>query len=456
MKKFVKRVVWCVGGLCLLGLAVYLILNLVFSAQLRGTLAELKAKERPMTVAEIAPPPVPDDQNAALLISQAVNLVRPGQTNSLSPLLGILSSNVTAQRTPLTLATWSDDQRAEALRAMHAPEMVSLFSLIEQASQRPGYDNRLDYTAGAAMILPNLGPYRNLVRLLAIKVVVEAQEGHPAQALQTIAVALRTNNKLRQEPVLISQLVRLACDQILLETLIMVASTPDLPSESCSPLIQELSVRQNETEVWTRTLDAERVFLGMWAFDLILNNPSQISTLEDFADQPVMMKHLPAWAWRPFLKKDFAVYLQLFEKMRRYFQEPFYVAAAAEIRDQALDKQIPSYALLTRGLFPNLVSVTAKMAEHQARVAVCRVGLALKLYGQRNGRYPETLGALVPEFLDAVPAAPCTGAPLVYRLANNGFILYSVGTDQKDDQGAPRSSAPASLTNYDIVWTCGR
>ena len=41
----------------------------------------------------------------------------------------------------------------------------------------------------------------------------------------------------------------------------------------------------------------------------------------------------------------------------------------------------------------------------------------------------------MPHFVPTVMVDPVTGRPLHYRRQANGFVLYSVGTDQEDDGG---------------------
>jgi len=59
--------------------------------------------------------------------------------------------------------------------------------------------------------------------------------------------------------------------------------------------------------------------------------------------------------------------------------------------------------------------------------------LALESYRQRHGSWPATLDALVPEDLAEVPQDPCGTGPLVYRLTDKGYLLYSVGHNGIDD-----------------------
>ena len=113
---------------------------------------------------------------------------------------------------------------------------------------------------------------------------------------------------------------------------------------------------------------------------------------------------------------------------------------------------------MTRFVYPNLDKIVMSKAEHDAAVAVARTGLALKLYKQKNGACPDTLDKLAPEFIDNVPVDPCTGKPLVYRKSDSGFILYSLGKDQQDDNGTPRPTGKNVTGDepYDIPWKCAR
>jgi len=62
-------------------------------------------------------------------------------------------------------------------------------------------------------------------------------------------------------------------------------------------------------------------------------------------------------------------------------------------------------------------------------------GIALELYRQEHGSYPDTLNALVPALLREVPLDRITGAPIHYRIVSGRPLLYSVGADRKDDNG---------------------
>jgi hypothetical protein len=64
-------------------------------------------------------------------------------------------------------------------------------------------------------------------------------------------------------------------------------------------------------------------------------------------------------------------------------------------------------------------------------------GLCLELFQKTQGRYPASLSELVPEFLQMVPQDPLskTGQSLIYRLQNEAYTLYSIGSNRVDDGG---------------------
>ncbi len=62
-----------------------------------------------------------------------------------------------------------------------------------------------------------------------------------------------------------------------------------------------------------------------------------------------------------------------------------------------------------------------------------RLVLALELYARAKGAYPEKLGVLVPEYIEALPRDPFSGQDFGYMRRGDLYVLYSVGPNLKDD-----------------------
>jgi hypothetical protein len=70
------------------------------------------------------------------------------------------------------------------------------------------------------------------------------------------------------------------------------------------------------------------------------------------------------------------------------------------------------------------------------------LAFALAAYQRERGMYPPKLDALVPDYLATIPQDLFSGKALIYRPAGNGYLLYSVGANEIDDQGRSFNDNP--------------
>ncbi len=91
----------------------------------------------------------------------------------------------------------------------------------------------------------------------------------------------------------------------------------------------------------------------------------------------------------------------------------------------------------------------AHLRRGHAQHLLLALDLALRAFHGKVGRWPEHLDELAPEILTSIPKDPFGGEPFVYRPQGDGYLLYSVGVDGKDDGGrqtnSSNSSAPSDL-----------
>ena len=81
---------------------------------------------------------------------------------------------------------------------------------------------------------------------------------------------------------------------------------------------------------------------------------------------------------------------------------------------------------------------------------------ALERYRLARGQFPESLGALVPEFTSELPHDVINGQPLKYRRTVDGrYVLYSVGWNKTDEGGViglKQKGEVIERTAGDWVW----
>src|SRR5262249_46363094 len=71
--------------------------------------------------------------------------------------------------------------------------------------------------------------------------------------------------------------------------------------------------------------------------------------------------------------------------------------------------------------------------------------LALERYRRKHHRWPDSLQALVQAgLLESVPHAPYTGGSLRLRGLGDGLVVFSVGPDREDNEGAMALKNPMS------------
>jgi hypothetical protein len=126
-------------------------------------------------------------------------------------------------------------------------------------------------------------------------------------------------------------------------------------------------------------------------------------------------------------------------------EKPLWQSNSKEILRKWVTPEGPSWLLIFHQPIPRMVAgmlVPALEPIHaremryrldlEATVAVC----ALQSFKKAHGLPPGKLDELVPAFLPAIPIDPFDGKPLRYRREGKEWVIWSVGSDLKDDNAA--------------------
>ena len=166
--------------------------------------------------------------------------------------------------------------------------------------------------------------------------------------------------------------------------------------------------------------------------------------------------------------------LDLFLARRFYKDEDFLLYLdRADFYFHALDQPFPSrlqrIAALERDIqktksrsvlniaSPHWAKAARSDAEIQTRLFVASVALAVERYRLgHDGRLPKALSDLFPDYLPAAPRDPFGTDLLGYKQLKSGFIVYSIGQDGHDDEGAEKPHQDPDATSYDLPLTIER
>ena len=310
----------------------------------------------------------------------------------------------------------------------------------------------VDLTQGYETQLCHLVKIRSGSRLLKLEAVNHLEHERPELATRSVSSLLALARSLRNEPSLISQIVRLSFQQMAANMLERILNRTPVSDEVLSSL--GLDLAQSEyLEGLKKGLMGERCCVIA-----LFENPF-IGPQESFLgkDNDVMVKfsyHLMKMngTW----DKDFLTYLQ-------------FISAYVEVLDSSPETQLKQSKIINRQvmnldhkfLLSNafLLSLEKAVQKKLRTVAILRAArIALALERHRNARekLPKELSDLVPTFLEDVPTDPFDGIPLRYKRLIKGYLLYSIGEDGVDDGGVRNKDRDEAEVERDIRFKVER
>ena len=438
MQKRTVRILKGIGiTLVVLGL-IYVVATAVSFGKLRHAYANLEKAGRPMTSDSVIPPAVADTDNAALLYESAILLLKaqPADGQDLLSHMGDLSGTFLTE-------SLDADKRAELQQLLQQDVVRQALSVVEEGTRRPACRFDYDYKAGFSMLLPHLSGWRSLARILGARAVLEAQAGRSQAAWDLAVTQLKSADAMRKDPILISQLVRFASIRTSCKAIQKISETAPPDNEQYRVIDQLLQDYEDNTPL-VLAFDGERLLGGEWAFNLLARESGRVLALTGGDTQEselgAMIMGLYS-AFKPLSLADHAAYLRILDEYTRSAREPYLRGEQG-----ALDKQMSRLHLVTSMIVPALGRVKEVYWEMVAEMRVTRTGVALLKDKKADGSFPNTLQEPALKQTDD----PFSKERLVYRSGPDGFVLYSVGPDGKDNGGAPKQKN--QKTDWDIVW----
>ncbi len=361
-------------------------------------------------------------------------------------------------------------------------------ALVREGGSKPGLGFVVGYTTGAensalwsmgeneesepvslvdgsliGLLLPFLAEHRTLVKLLSCDVYYAIEQGDSERAAANINAMFGLAKHSRETPTLIGDLVAAAIAAVAFETL--GEALQDHPEAFSDPhlhtLAHELSslTHDRSDNILLVRLGCEEIYM----LDVIQRiytddgdgnghlSPDGFSALTAFTDGTVPPESPSSYIFFPAVaaamadrKELVAEYSRLLDKMIADSMKPLWERATAE---ECVDAEIERLASDWRWrtkyhmiylLMPALERASTKSELMVQERDAVMTAVTLELYRRdHNGNYPETLNALVPEYLPSIPADRFVGTDLGYAVSPDyqHITLYCVGADMDDDGG---------------------
>lgn len=372
-----------------------------------------------------------------------------------------------------TAGAWSAKELPGIARWVAANEKP--LATLAEAVKRPRYFVPLissgEQPQVIGTIIPPLGVYRDAARALTARAMLRLNDGDIAGAQEDLMTNHRLARLLSQDSTLIGQLVAIAIEALACNGDKAMAVSGKLSAKQDMEILAQLQKLPPVGNV-IDTIDGGERAAMLDAAQMLGRRPIRklFTTLNAGMDnagtQPAaydpylpidvdtIMKNTNAWydkyvqaAGQPtFAKRQeaLAALMGEIEEVSRRMGEystptgltKWFLKLAVtppEKKSVKISKDLSD--MLISVLMPTLSRAFVMQDQARERSQLAILAYALAAYKADKGSYPASLADLAPTYLKEIPKDIFTDKDLIYRKTDSGFILYSVGENQKDDGG---------------------
>lgn len=405
---------------------------------------EREAKGDSFELSSIIPPPVPDDQNfaaiplfAELFLKTTTNAVL---WNALKLPAPVANNGAWHEGRVEDLDVWRTAFTNNDLLAALS-KYDPILRQISEASERPYCRFPVRYEDTYAALLPHLSPLRDFARIYHLRALAELTAGQTDATLDEVQMCLRLADKIKDEPLLIPFLVRIAMIDLATQP-VWEGLAAHRWNERQLTALQASFGKIDQFTSFAKALQGERIleYLMMHGF---IEKPAERAELFKWfvENQPTVARLIRAapagWIYQNELRLDRFYTEKMLPTMDFEHQRVSSKAATVAALEFENETMRPNpYNFLIGLLMPSISATTRRTAWSQTTIQEVVVSCALERYQLTHRQLPDTLDALVPEFMARVPQDVIDGQPLRYRrVRGDQFVLYSIGRNERDDGG---------------------
>jgi len=466
LKKAVKII--CIVLVCII--AVYFlsrgIVSAVYKAKVKKEMELLIADGGSAHLADLAPKPIPKEkENPARLLTAAALVSTLNKKFDEAKKAGTIdfSDKEVPQETKIARAVyefnkwggagllereggseWNDGRLPYLEKFLQEEETQIALELTKQGAEEGWGVFEVEWSKGFEALMPHLAEMRNHARLLRLEAYVLAKKGDIKGAMENVRLMFRIRRLIDNDPTLISKLVGIAIDSIACSTIggILLQGSPD--KEDVEKALQELKGREKSNRLTHAFLG--EVAAGLQGFEAVDKNLEEARMI--LRQKPHLLHKLffeVVW----IRSLDEYNYLKKMRFLREASKREFPDALDEPGLEELETRMRPVYMnLLTNILTPALARALWAEARADASIRMARIALALSLYRSESGSYPDSLDVLVPKYLPEMQIDPFDGKPIRYKRKADGYILYSIDINRKDDGGVWTGKQKTS----DWIW----
>ena len=341
---------------------------------------------------------------------------------------------------------------ADILQALGKFE-AAMTELTQAARERPLCRYDIKYEAHFAALLPHLSPLRNFTKIFTLRALAHLANDDSEAALSDIQMSLFVSESIKDEPLLISQLVRIACLQIYLQPIWEGLKEDKWNAEQLADIGKQLA-KIDLLNGYHISILGERDLANL-AIDRMRDDPKLAGMLLEGAN-PAYRFIPDGWVYhnqRRLNEMHVKFSQRIVDPKARRIHPDIAVAFNKEL-DARTKRKLPIlgvYDMLSGILLPSIDKVVIKIGFAQTIVDHARIACHLEMHKLEHNKYPAKLADLKAP----LPNDPYTGKSYVYQTNPKGrYQLHGVGWNQKDDDGRAVMKEKGTLNHEagDLVW----
>ena len=382
LKKFLK---WT--GIVLLLVISILLLTITFltwraTRQVEARLAPLREAGKPISIQELQPSAVPDQQNSAKIVERHSDALK-----SFDRQLADATRDIEAE-------TELDAGRIRVAISI-AQEFPDLYQALRDASTLPAYQLDLDYSLDpSSFINQSLNPPdspRTIIRALYGHGLMSLASGMTDEAVEDAIAILNWSQHVAQQPLIINQMVAAACYEQGVKLSAKCLYAGDTTQANRVRLLKACSDDSTMLAHFSTTIDTERAF--------------GISSFESFPS--IMLGEL-------------AAYLDTISEIETIMKMPTGIAPNTS-RESGFGASV-------------WVALKQTLLGLRREQALSRAMQILAAWQDAGGDIGITLADL--DLPEAVTIDPYAGSQMKLKVVGQSIKIYSVGMDMVDDDGS--------------------
>lgn len=341
----------------------------------------------------------------------------------------------------------------------------------------------IDLKKGFSMELPHLAMLRDFIWKLGLEAVLSAIDEDYDTMLRAFRTSASVYNSLENEPVYISQLVRIVMFGIMYGNMEWIFNHKELPEcvlLELNDIIQNFAIPLEKRSLFNNALHYETLLLmdttPMYYNEAFLHEVNDWTKILDYRHKRDIFR-----SWLPLIDAFYPIeieqmvalnlYTVLRETANEVAREENIEIPAKQFLDsystRLLEPQRNNFLFISTPpywfyytLFVNYPGLSRCMdvkLRHIVFINLAQTAIAIERFRLKNNRLPDELQDLVPDYLPAVPRDPWRKGKLIKYIkgADFSYNIYSIGVDKEDDDGIDRDEEKGigSIIEGDFIFS---